>query len=1441
MRFQRIKYVDVLVAFLLTISVSNVGWSQSFSDVAGAVNVDLAGNKDGGQCWADFNNDGFLDLAVNTNEGGFAQKSRLYYWNTTTSQFDDVTSTHVSTQFSDRRERSALAGDFDNDGDLDFMRSTSTELEIYENTGAPNYFLTLKQEFTNGVVPFDGTTQNGMNNEGLAWMDFDGDGDLDVYMEDHQYGQDILENDGTGTFTHYTPDGDLKGFPINGSSGDYSVTADLDNDGYIDIVARREGTNSINPTDIRGYDIFFNQGNGNFAPVTDVNLQTSNSYKGGVAVADFDNDGDFDYLWTNHDDGSGGETVVVEQTGLNSRAFQLATVTVTAGTTGTLTSLPTGTTIEGVAMGDMNNDGKVDVFLTDDSGTSYMLINNTSGGNFSFIHENYGIDVNGDGEGVAIGDYNDDGALDLYVNVRNNNNQLWENDLSGNTDYLKVVPQIDIGGGLTRPAIGATVVVDEEGCLPLKFIQEVSGGVGHGSQNDSRLHFGLPNGANLRYKITVSFVRPNGGARTVVEKFVVPSALAGQTVSILDTDTSDPDPAPSADNDSFVVTMNSTNNPLDVLDGDTDPNGEDLTISLPSGTTTNGGTIVVNNNGTPADPTDDFVDYTPLTGFFGVDDFTYDITNQSSFCSSANVTITVNAPPTGDNNTVSSQEDITYTFTVADFSVNYSDPDSDPLAEIRITELETVGSLLFNGNPVTLTQVITVTDIASNLLTFVPASQASGIPYDSFKFEVGDGVDFSSSDYTMTVNISAVNDPPTGDNNTVSTNEDVTYIFGVADFSVNYNDIEGNAFAEIRITSLESVGNLLYNGNPVTLNQVISAADIGSNLLTFVPVAGQSASPYDSFDFEVGDGSDFSTADYTLTINVTPVNDPPTSSNNTVSTQESVTYIFTTADFTVGYSDPEGNAFAEIRITSLESVGNLLYNGNPVTLNEVISAADIGSNLLTFVPVAGQSGSPYDSFDFEVGDGSDFSTADYTLTINVTPVNGPPISSNNTVTTPEDVTYIFSAADFTVGYSDPEGNAFAEIRITSLESVGNLLYNGNPVTLNQVISAADIGSNLLTFVPVAGQSASPYDSFDFEVGDGSDFSTADYTLTINVTPVNDPPTSSNNTVSTQESVTYIFTTADFTVGYSDPEGNAFAEIRITSLESVGNLLYNGNPVTLNEVISAADIGSNLLTFVPVAGQSGSPYDSFDFEVGDGSDFSTADYTLTINVTPVNGPPISSNNTVTTPEDVTYIFSAADFTVGYSDPEGNAFAEIRITSLESVGNLLYNGNPVTLNEVISAADIGSNLLTFVPVTNQSGSPYDSFDFEVGDGGDFSVADYTLTINVSPVNDPPTSSNNTVSTQESVTYIFTTADFTVSYSDPEGDAFAEIRITSLESVGNLLYNGNPVTLNQVINAADIGSNLLTFVPVAGQSASPYDSFDFEVGDGSDFSYCRLYLDH
>ena len=111
------------------------------------------------------------------------------------------------------------------------------------------------------------------------------------------------------------------------------------------------------------------------------------------------------------------------------------------------------------------------------------------------------------------------------------------------------------------------------------------------------------------------------------------------------------------------------------------------------------------------------------------------------------------------------------------------------------------------------------------------------------------------------------------------------------------SDIDGDSLAQVQITGLESFGDLELDGLAVTLNQVIDIADINAGKLTFKSAADAHGTGYDSFQFKVHDGTAFSAADYTINIDVTPVNDLPTASDNTVTTDEDVTYTFTAADF----------------------------------------------------------------------------------------------------------------------------------------------------------------------------------------------------------------------------------------------------------------------------------------------------------------------------------------------------------------------------------------------------------------------------------------------------------------------------------------------------------------------------------------------------------------
>ena len=232
--------------------------------------------------------------------------------------------------------------------------------------------------------------------------------------------------------------------------------------------------------------------------------------------------------------------------------------------------------------------------------------------------------------------------------------------------------------------------------------------------------------------------------------------------------------------------------------------------------------------------------------------------------------------------------------------------------------------------------------------------------------------------------------------------------------------------------------------------------------------------------------------------------------------------------------------------------------------------------------------------------------------------NHPPTASNHSVSTDEDVPYVFTVGDF--GYSDSDGDPIDHVKITSLESVGDLRLTGGHVTLGQEIGAAQISAGNLTYTALPDENGLPYDSFRFEVHDGTEPSASDYQMTINVAPVNDPPTASSGVVSTDEDTPLVLAVGDF--GYSDEEGDPMDHVKITSLESIGDLRLAGGHVVLGQEIAASHINAGNLTYTALPDENGLPYDSFRFEVYDGTDPSASDYEMTINILPVNDPPVS---------------------------------------------------------------------------------------------------------------------------------------------------------------------------------------------------------------------------
>ena len=137
------------------------------------------------------------------------------------------------------------------------------------------------------------------------------------------------------------------------------------------------------------------------------------------------------------------------------------------------------------------------------------------------------------------------------------------------------------------------------------------------------------------------------------------------------------------------------------------------------------------------------------------------------------------------------------------------------------------------------------------------------------------------------------------------------------------------------------------------------------------------------------------------------------------------------------------------------------------------------------------------------------------------------------MTTDEDTAHAFGASDF--GFADTDAaDELASVRVVTLPGKGTLAVSGSAVSVDQEVAVSDLGGNL-TYTPAANEHGSGYASFTFRVSDGTDESASAYTMTIDVTAVNDAPSAGTVTIDATAPVVGDELTAT-AVGIADPDG-----------------------------------------------------------------------------------------------------------------------------------------------------------------------------------------------------------------------------------------------------------------------------------------------------------------
>ena len=575
-----------------------------------------------------------------------------------------------------------------------------------------------------------------------------------------------------------------------------------------------------------------------------------------------------------------------------------------------------------------------------------------------------------------------------------------------------------------------------------------------------------------------------------------------------------------------------------------------------------------------------------------------------------------------------------------------------------------------------------------------------------------------------TVSITDDDTPPTAANGPVTTNEDTDHTFAAANFS--YSDTDGDPLASVKITGLPAAGRgaLTLNGTAITsanLPKTVTATELTGGGLKYAPPANANGAGYASFKFKVNDGTADS-AEYTITINVTAVNDPATGTP-TISGTAQVGQTLTASTGDIADADGLPSAFT--------------YQWKRYAADRTTFEANIGTDSMTYTLTAREEGKKVlVEVSFTDNGGSSegpLVSALYPSTQSQTvDPNNPPTASDGTVTTVEDTAHTFMAANFS--YSDTDNDPLVSVKIIELPVAGRgtLTLGGTVITSAnppQTVTATELTGGGLKYTPPANANGAGYASFKFKLNDGTADSASEYFMTINVTPVNDPATGAP-AISGTAHVGLTLTAS--TAGIADLDGvsNSFTYqwIRVDDdgTSNAANIGADSSAYTL----TAAEEGKKVLVEVSFTDNGGSSEGPLVSALYPSTQSQTVD---------PNNPPTASDGTVTTVEDTAYTFAAANFS--YSDTDNDPLVSVKIIELPATGAgaLTLNGTAITsadLPQTVTAAEVTGGKLKYTPPANANGTGYASFKFKLNDGTADSASEYFLTINVTPVNDPAT---------------------------------------------------------------------------------------------------------
>lgn len=320
--------------------------------------------------------------------------------------------------------------------------------------------------------------------QNINFADIDNDGSIDIFACHDEGLSTPYHNDGAGAFAHTpslivaaSPD------PDDDDSGNYgSIWVDYDNDGDQDLYISKCRLGVSDPNDGRRTNLLFqNDGRNNFTEVAQSAGLRPLAQSWSAAFEDIDNDGDFDCVLINHD--------MTNQIYENNGDGTFTDITAISGIATQLNDLGSGG-IQ-VMMEDFDNDSFIDLFITSRyTSDKHIMFRNNGNKTFSEVAgalSSGSLSI----QSAAVGDLNNDGFIDVlagfatsFNSPSGNADRLYLNDTNSN-NWAKVRLQ-----GVTSNLNGIGARIELYTALGMQ-IREVRSGESYGTMNTMEAHFGI--------------------------------------------------------------------------------------------------------------------------------------------------------------------------------------------------------------------------------------------------------------------------------------------------------------------------------------------------------------------------------------------------------------------------------------------------------------------------------------------------------------------------------------------------------------------------------------------------------------------------------------------------------------------------------------------------------------------------------------------------------------------------------------------------------------------------------------------------------------------------------------------------------------------------------------------------------------------------------------